>query len=390
MRRWMAAPLVFAAAMALTAASGTSDIAAQDKTDKKKHDDPTPDSVTTADGVTLRCLFHESKSENVGKLGNQVVILMYAPGGGRDMTKGDWAGLANRLNDEGYHVLRFDWRGHGKSTEIADVQSFWKDSLTARMNVDYITGSKKVPPKTEFNALKDLPGNKAAAYYPAYVNDLAAIRYLLDKKNDDGRVNTSSVYLVGAGDAATVGMMWLAGEWLRPGVYPTANELLPRVRYEFVPQLLNSPINATNAAGATVAGAVWLSPARPKLPISDAMVKGWVSRLAPRMRDTPMLFMHGEKDTAGAAAAKYFYNEVLVAEGRSGLLPKLDKTFIRDVKGTTLNGVGLLGNNAELKTEDRMVEYLGVIQKKQSDKSREPRRGFTQPYLFDLSRFVAN
>lgn len=388
MRRWMAAPLVFAAAVALTAASGTSEIAAQDK--KGKPDDPTPESVTTADGITLRCLFHQSKSEKASKTGDQVVILMYPPGGGRDMTKGDWAGLANRLNEEGYHVLRFDWRGHGKSTEIADVQSFWKDSLTARMNVDYITGSKKIPAKTEFNALKDLPGNKAAAYYPAYVNDLAAIRYLLDKKNDGGEVNTSSVYLVGAGDAATVGMMWLAGEWLRPAVYPTPNELGIQPRYSYVPQPLNVPITTTNAAGATVAGAVWLSPTRPKLPVSDGMLKGWVSKLAPRMRDTPMLFLHGEKDTAGASAAKYFYNEVLVAEGRGGLLQKLDKTFIRDVKGTTLSGVGLLGNNAELKTEDRMIEYLGVIQKKQSDKSREPRRGFTQPYLFDLSRFVAN
>lgn len=383
MRRWMAAPLLFAAAVALTAAGTTPQATAQ----APKADPPVPDSVTTADGLTIRCLFHQSKDPKASKTGDQVVILMYSPGGGRDMTKGDWAGLAEKLNAEGYHVIRFDWRGHGKSTEIADVQLFWKDSMAARLNTQSITGSTKTPPKNEFNANKDLSPTNASRYFPAYVNDLAAVRYLLDKKNDGGEINTSSVYLIGEKDAATIGMMWLAGEWLRPAVYPVQNELFPAVKYTFVPQPLNAPINATNAAGATVAGAVWLTPTRAK-GINDNTMKGWVSRLAPRMRDTPMLFLHGEKDQNGARDARYYFNEVLVANPPGGTLVKLDKTYIRDVKNTTLTGVGLLGNNVELKTEDRVIDYLGAIQKKQTDKSREPTRGYKAPYLFDISRFV--
>lgn len=384
MRRWMAATLLFAA-VALTTAGTDSQVVAQ----APKADPPVPDSVTTADGFTIRCLFHQSKSKKAADTGDQVVILMYAPGGGRDMTKGDWAGLADKLNDEGYHVIRFDWRGHGKSTEIADTQLFWKDSMAARLNTQSITGSTKTPPKTEFNATKDLTQTNASRYFPAYVNDLAAIRYLLDKKNDAGQVNTSSVYLIGEKDAATIGMMWLAGEWLRPAVYPVQNELFPAVKYTHVPQPLNSPINATNAAGATVAGAVWLTPTKAK-GITDQTLKGWVSRLAPRMRDTPMLFLHGEKDSTGAGQSRFFYNEMFVANPTGGTLAKLDKTYIRDVKNTTLSGVGLLGNNTELKTEDRLIDYLGAIQKKQTDKTREPTRGYKSPYLFDLTRFVGN
>ena len=382
MRRWMAAPLVFAAAAALTAGSATPQAAAQDK----KYDPPTPEQITTADGVTLRGLFH--KSPTAAKHRDQVVILMYPPGGGRDMTKGDWAGLANRLTDEGYHVMRFDWRGHGKSTEISDVKAFWQTSLTAPTNIKYITGGTKMPPKNDFNAVKDLTPQKMAGYFPVFVNDLAAIRVHLDKLNDTGDVNTSSVYLVGAGDAATIGMMWMVGESLRPAVYPTPNELGIQPRYTTVPQQLRVEITQANSAGATIAGAVWLTPSRPKAgPTSDYVMKGWVSKLAQPIRDVPMLFLYGEKDGVGASQAKFFYHEVLVAEGRGNLLQKLDKTFIREVKGTTLSGVALLGNDTELKTETRLVEYLGVIQKKRADTPRV-NRGFTSPYLFSLSYFL--
>ena len=44
-----------------------------------------------------------------------VIVLMYAPGPDRDMTKGEWGGLAKELKKAGYHVFQFDWRGHGKS-----------------------------------------------------------------------------------------------------------------------------------------------------------------------------------------------------------------------------------------------------------------------------------
>jgi hypothetical protein len=171
-------------------------------------------------------------------------------------------------------------------------------------------------------------------------------------------------------------------------VYPTPNELGFAPQYTMVPQQLRIEITQANSAGSTVAAAVWLSASRPTTSmVSESLMKSWVSKLAPRMRDTPMLFLYGEKDTKGANSSRFFYDEMLVAEPRTSTLTKLDKTFLRDVKNTNLSGVALLGNNAELKTEDRLVEYLSVIQKKRADTPRVS-RNFTSPYLFNLSHFL--
>ena len=63
--------------------------------------------------------------------------------------------------------------------------------------------------KNELHVKTDI---NQARYLPVYVNDLAAVRLHLDQKNDNGDVNTSSIYLVGASETATLGMMWLAAE----------------------------------------------------------------------------------------------------------------------------------------------------------------------------------
>jgi pimeloyl-ACP methyl ester carboxylesterase len=392
MRRWLVAPLVFAAAVALTAGSTTPVAFAQDKKAKAVYPEPEQETVTTADGVKLRGLFHKSNSEKAAKNGDPVVILLYAPGAGKDMTKGDWAGLANRLNEEGYHVFRFDWRGHGKSTDIADVKKFWQTAaLSAPTNNKYITGATKSPPKSTLVVEKDFgPGaSRLPGYLPALVNDLAAVRLHLDQKNDNGTVNTSSVYLIGAGDAAALGMMWITSEWLRPAVMPGPNQLGFGVpRYEYVPQPLNGGLGTE--AGETIAGAVWLTPAQPKagLLANDATIRGWTAKMAPKLRDlNPMLFFYGDQDKLGENHARFYYNEVLVAEPRGSSLKKLDQTFIRPVANTKLSGVALLGNNAELKTEDTLVNYLAAIQKERARITRK-QRTFTDPYAIDISYFL--
>ena len=74
-----------------------------------------------------------------------------------------------------------------------------------------------------------------AKYSPTLMVDLAAVRAHLDSKNDSGELNTSSIYLVGGGTAATIGLAWMATEWNRPGFAPTPNQLIfPSPRYEYV------------------------------------------------------------------------------------------------------------------------------------------------------------
>lgn len=384
MRRWMAAPLVFVTAVGLTSLEAPR-AAAQPS-------GPVAETFRTADGMELHGLFHPTaKNPNAAP----VVLFLYPPGPDRDMTKGDWGALAKRLNDEGYHVFQFDWRGHGKSTAIKDKERFWKNPFlnTPGPNFNGFIrggGATKVPLKNDLS-VKDL-GTNANRYLPAYLNDLAAVRLYLDTKNDNKELNTSSIYLVGAGDTAGLGMAWLTAEWKRPAVAPSVNQLgLGAAGYEFIPQPLRGDFTE---AGTDFGGAVWLTATKPtSMPAS--LVQKWISNpiMAPKIRENnPMLFLYAEKDTAGAMSGKkqgeFFFNEVLVAEPKKGSpLEKLDQTYIREVKGgEQLQGIKLLGQNAALKTEDTIVQYLAALQKVRQ-KIPSKARKYETPYFIDVRSF---
>lgn len=372
MRRWFAAPVVLFAAIGLTSLSAPR-AAAQPPA-------PEEESFLTADGVQLKGVFHATDKGGAAP----VVILMYPPGPDRDMTKGDWVGLAKVLNEKGYHVFRFDWRGHGKSTDIKDPKRFWENpylNSVPSFNA-YIKGAGKKPLKNDLS-FKDL--TKADRYFPVYLNDLAAVRLHLDTKNDNKTVNTSSIYLIGAGDAATLGMAWLAAEWQRPAVFPPPGLLGVNVPgYEFVPQRLTGAFPAEG--GQDISGAVWLSPSRPST-VPESTVKQLVTA-APKIRENnPMLFLYADKDTTGKKSSEFFYNEVLIANPKKSLmLNPLDQTFIKEVKGgEQLSGVKLLGNGNP-KVEETIVQFLAAIQKERA-KTPSKARNYNNPYFIDVRSY---
>jgi len=379
----MAAPLVFAVAAALTLAPETPQVLAQEKKGGIE------ETFMTADGVQLYGLFYPSANAT----NDPVVILLYPPGKDNNMGKGDWKGLARVLSDAGYNVFQFDWRGHGKSTDIKDTAKFWNLPNPANgvfpnpWNAKLIKGAPAGPNKKIKNDIYFKDFLDPVRYAPTLILDLAAARYHLDNKNDAGDVNTSSIYLIGADTAATIGMAWLMTEWNRPAFNPNPNQLAAFggfPTYKFVPQPLNGGV--TNEAGADISGAAWLSANRPNS-VSERHVKDWVSKMAPKLRENnPMLFLYGEKDEAGKKQANFFYNEVLVAKPPPGSpLQKItEQTFEEAVKGTKLAGVQLLGNNAELKTEDKIIQFLAARQKDRAKLIRK-NRGFTEPWSVALS-----
>jgi pimeloyl-ACP methyl ester carboxylesterase len=390
MRRWMAASLVFAVAVGLTSVE-------ERRASAQPPGGAVAETFKTADGVELHGLFHATDKDPTKA---PVVVFLYPPGANNDMTKGDWAGLAKELNKAGYHVFQFDWRGHGKSTSIKDKQKFWGNPYTG-LGGTYFNGYIKGAPRGAVNPnaplkndifFKDL-GNNAVKYMPAYLNDLAAVRVHLDSKNDNKELNTSSIYLVGAGDAASLGLAWLTAEWNRPAVFPNVNQLGFGVAgYEYIPQPLNGGI--PSEAGADFGGCVWLTATRPTS-FKENIVKSWISnaRLAPKIRENnPMLFLYAEKDTngalSGAKQSAFFFNEVLVAAPRKGTnLEPLEQTFIKEVKGAAqLQGVKLLGQNATLKTEDTIVLYFAAIQKVRQ-KIPSKARKYDTPYFVDTLYF---
>lgn len=369
MRRLLAAPLVFAAVAGLALVGDPGPAAAQPPA-------PIDETFPTADGVRLKGLFH--KSPDGAKQGNAVVVLLYAPGPDRSMTKpGDWDGLAQTLNKEGFHVFRFDWRGHGKSTDIQDPAEFWKNPITGPWNNRHVKGAKARPVKNDLAVKADIDPR----YFPAYVTDLAAARAYLDQKSDQGDLNSSSIYLVGAGDAATLGMLWLAAEWVRPAVHPT---LANGVEYKAVP---TNGIVVNTAAGRDVAGAIWLSGTRPTAVRADA-VSGWAKANLQLRDNNHMLFVYGEKDPAAVRDAKFFYDEVLVGKGNRALAVKpLEQTFLSQIAGSKLSGVGFLESAAkELGVQDTIVKYLAARQKDRASVLKKP-RGYVSPYYIDLGYF---
>jgi hypothetical protein len=380
----MAAPLLFAAAVALGISSHAPQAQAQ-----PKFPPPEEETFLTADGVQLRGLFHKSQKTPAN---DPVVILLYSPGKDNSMIKGDWDGLANRLAESGYNVFRFDWRGHGKSVDIKDTTKFWTNPYTGPWNQKCMKGANSKPIKDTIY-FKDL-GPNAARYAPVYLTDLAAARAHLDSKNDAGDVNTSSVYLIGSELGATIGMGWLAAEWNRPAFSPTPNQLLQFPRYEYVPQPLNGGI--TTPAGEDISASVWLTPTHPTS-IPDNVIKGWVTGalptgklpMPPKTRENnPMLFMYGEKDTRGKREAEFFHLEVLVGRGNKMLgLSPLNEKYLSPVKnGGALSGVALLGDNQTRGTEDTIMKFMDAIQKERKQLIRKS-RGFTSPYFIELTSF---
>jgi pimeloyl-ACP methyl ester carboxylesterase len=352
----------------------------------QKGEPPIEETFATADGVILRGLFYKA-GQNAASA--PVVIFLYPPGqrgAETDMTKGDWEGLARRLTQEGYNVFRFDWRGHGKrGHEIKDKELFWTNPFTGPWNIKYVSGFGKKPLKNDlyFKDIRD-----PVRYMPVYLLDLAAVRAHLDAKNDLRECNTSSIYLIGAGTAATLGMAWMVTEWQRPAVAPGPTEILPAARYEFVPQRITGGVKV--AAGEDISAAVWLSPLRPSI-VSEPLAKSWLNNpgYAPKMRDNnPMLFLYGDGDTTAQRDARFFFHEVLVGAGNKAMgLNPLNPKYLLAIKGAkNLSGVGLLGNNATLKTEDTIVQFMSAIQKERA-KVAARNRGYNAPLFIDLRYF---
>ena len=370
MRPWMAAPIVFAVSVLVALTSDIPTVRAQDK--KPAPVPPVEENFTTADGVRLRGLFHKSPK---GGQGDPVVILLYPPGPGNTMLKpGDWDGLTVDLNEKGFHVFRFDWRGHGKSTDITDTDKFWDNPFTGPWNKKYVKGANKKPVKNDLNVKTDWDYK----YFLPYVTDLAAARMHIDQKNDQGDLNSSSIYLIGAGNTATLGMLWMAAEWYRPAIHPL---LAFGQTYKVVP---TPGIETDPAGGSDIAGAIWLSATRQQSVPAHA-VQGWAKN--PKMRENNhMLFLFGDQDPA-AKDSKWFFNEVLVARGNKQLgVKELDQTFLTPIPKSKLTGVALLGNNADLKTEDTILKYLAARQKDRVSLTRKERK-YPGPYFIDLHAF---
>jgi len=295
--------------------------------------------LQTIDGVDLHGTFYPS-----GKSNPPTVLLLHAIG--ENSKKKGWVHLAEELQKKGFAVLTFDFRGHGLSTEIVEPQKFWE----APPNRMYM---KHLGKNTSLDVKDITPG-----YAPILCNDIAAARSFLDRKNDMGACNSSNIIVIGADTGATLGAIWLYGEWHRHRCKPPPPNLIPGMPF---PLIIDSAIPEGN----DVIACVWIS-ANPKLTSGKQPPRGvnlsGLLTIPAKTKATPMIFMYAQEDPAGKKLALDLEAKLVKEKGK----PKDEKyrfTASAEVPKTKLIGSELLLKS--LGTAEQITEYLqGVVEAK--------------------------
>lgn len=280
-------------------------------------------SFKSFDKAELVGTFYPSNGE--GK--RSPVVLMLHKLGGNSQEEG-WDTLAKALQAKGIAVLTFDFRGHGDS--VAVEPDFWKLTTNARGMKG--AGQNKIHHK-----------DFAPAYWPMLVNDVAAAKFFLeDKLNNGEECNINELIILGAEDGGAIGALWMASEWGRKKPIYKYDAFL--MRDVIVGETPDSP-------GKDIAAAIWLS----LKPVNKAPVQNWLGARAitdsqPIYAKVPMCFFHGQEDKEGSKLAKAIHDNG-INKGN-----KLKNTFRVEMPKTNLVGSELL--KGDMGTDEFITRYV--------------------------------
>lgn len=275
---------------------------------------------STVDDVDIHGTFYSNPKK-------PAVLLLHKLG--EDSRKKGWTGLAEHLHKKGFAVLSFDFRGHGSSTDVGN--DFWLKSKFPGNS----QGIK--PPHKMTIEFKDF----YPSYYPALVNDIAAAKAFLERKNDLGECNAASLILIGAEEGATLGALWLNAEWHRfqQKLNPFGVPLAP-------PE--------SRAEGKDTIAAIWLS-VSPKLGSRVVNIPSTLD-IPGRYGGTAMIFFYGDGDTKSGTLA-----QECVKKWKAN--PK-DKDKFKYTDAVKVPGAKLVGINLiqpTLKTDQAISDYLTEV-----------------------------
>jgi pimeloyl-ACP methyl ester carboxylesterase len=390
-------------------------------------DAPKEETFSTVDGVELRGVFYRATNPKQAAGNTPIVLVLHSYRGGpfasapkEAVAKADfekeeaaWDNACKLIQSKGVHAFRFDFRGHGKSTRLA-AKDFYDTTNPAvtpwgKINKDFT----KLPRDAKGAAIATYATQTTLEaadfepkYYPMLVQDLAAARAHLDKKNDAGEVNTSSIYLLGANDAVNLGLFWVLTEWNRERVWSDVfTPAWPRI----FPRRPRQP--GDDYAGKDVRGAIWLSPApSPGNSLSHGALQGLVftePAIDIRM-ETQMAFMYGKnEERAGAKSedvrrsltdtvlrvdprnisadvkpgAKQPERKFVGPTGKQIPNPKI--TFYKSIP-TKLWGTNLLGNN--LGTEEDLANFFKEVEEYRLGRGRVERK-WKNPLYVDVQMY---
>jgi hypothetical protein len=314
--------------------------------------------IPTFDGVSLAGTLYP----NSGGKRDAVVVLLHhfdEKKGGSSQSEG-WSNLAAALHADGYAVLSFDFRGFGDSKTVDN--KFWE----YKHNQLHLKGVKK---KNQSIAHT----NFTNSYYPYLVNDLAAVRAYLDRRNDAKEVNSSNIILIGAGDGATVGAMWLAHESRRRRDKSGGIGMM----------LLGEP------EVRDVAAAIWLSPTAkigPKNAGSNKMADWTADAGSSKTNKVPMAFVYGKSDGNSDTIGSALLKRLKPMAAPKGSLPN---TGIEKSELTKLKGDALL--DKDLGTTKWIVgTYLKKVMEDRGAREWNERSADKSPYYYTKSPTVSS
>lgn len=269
------------------------------------------------DKVELQGTWYPSSAEGTK---SPVVLLLHKYGGSR-LQEG-WETLAQALQDKGFAVLSFDFRGHGDSTTVKP--EFWNYPTNLR-------GIKGGNPKKETINYKEFgPG-----YVPFLINDIAAAKFAIEQKNNARECNANDIIIVGAEEGASLGLMWVATEWKR---YKRVYNQLGQISYNPEPEAKDLAALVSLSIRPEV-GAV-------KVPTQSIFANQ-------KMREFGLCFFYGEEDTKAKSFTSYIYDKVLAADKNK----QLKLTYSIPAEKTKLAGHELLSQKA-LGISDLVVKYI--------------------------------
>jgi pimeloyl-ACP methyl ester carboxylesterase len=304
-------------------------------------------SFKTYDGVELKGTLYP----NTGGKREAAVILLHdfshKQGGGR--SKDNWPDLAASLQEDGYVVLAFDFRGFGESKNV-NKEKFWK----FRHNTQ-IKGSAK---QSDTIDQKDF----GSGYYQYLVNDIAAARAYLDRLNDQNSCNTSSVIVIGAGQGATLGALWMASEGRRKVDKNSGMGLL------VAQPMLDDPESKDLAAGVFLT----ISPRLEGRTVAGPLQR-WLGETV-RVNKIPACFILGKTDSANDNVV----NAIVKVIKGTGKAKSPWSTY--RIEGTNLTGSKLLEKS--LGTDKFIKKYLDSVMEKRGAKEWRKREVEKKAYYY--------
>jgi hypothetical protein len=258
--------------------------------------------------------------------------------------------------------LTFDFRGFGQSTQVK--ANFW----TTFPNSSLL----RAPPGKEAAkriSFKQFP--KDARYLKYLVNDIAAARTYLDHENDGGQLNSRRLVVIGAGQGATVGMLWMASEYRR-------HKAVAKDIGQGPPMLIKME---EESVGEDVLCAIWLGLSAYLGTTNMSVPLTSCARDIGQTQKLPMLFVQGKEKSANTIALSCLNSIGTFDREKSKMKDKdLDLTGL-NVIDSDLTGTKLLANENVKNIITGKDLYLDlVMQKPRPQQWRE--RKTTDSYFY--------